>query len=132
MGIFDKNNQRKVRRDTIAEAQVLMNKVLISHSLPPQSLTSDEIGKDEIPRQEDDDYYYESSGEDFDEDGNLVDKDGKILLRADFADKDGKTPAESQGDITRSAEKIGEEGPTEQIVDETLLKNAGSTNEDEA
>jgi hypothetical protein len=133
MGICDKNNQKKVRRNTLAEAEVLMNKVLISHSLPPQSLTSDDIGEDEIPRQEDDDYYYESSGEDFDEDGNLVDKDGKILFKADFAGKDGKAPTESSHeDITRSAGKIGEEGSSEQIVDEALLKNAGDTNEDGA
>ena len=122
--VCDRNNQRKVRRDTLLEAQVLMNEILLSHSLPPESLTSDDIGDDEVPRKEDADYYYESSGEDFDEDGNLVDGDGKVLLKADFADKTA-----SQGDAVK---EIVEENPAQQVVNEALLKDTGDANETEA
>ena len=84
-----------MRRETLAEAQALMNEILISHSLPPRTLGSDDIGKDEVPRDEDSDYHYDSGDEDFDAEGNLVDRDGKILFKADFADMGGEASTES-------------------------------------
>ena len=93
---------RRVRRETIEEAQVLMNNFLLANSLPAANLGSGEIGQDEVPRAEDSDYHYESGDETLDEEGNIRDRNGNIIASLEYeaepsVDKSGETIQDKTG-----------------------------------
>ena len=136
--IESRNLQKRVRRETLEEAQILMNNILISNSLPIANIgSSAAIDPDEVPRAKDNDYYYESGDETLDDEGNLRDKNGNIIAFFEYvAEPVANVVGEESQDIVRdepppqevqqeaNAEKSASGLPAENLVAENTAENA--------
>ena len=126
-----RNLMKRVRRETLEEAQILMNNVLIANSLPAANLGSAEIGQEEIPRAMDSDYHYESGDETLDEEGNLRDRNGNIIASIEYeveptADKSGEKAQDKAGSAI-GEETQGKDNAEKSASDLIANNTAGST-----
>ena len=135
-----RNLMRRVRRETIEEAQVLMNNYLLANSLPAANLGSGEIGQDEVPRAKDNDYHYESGDETLDEEGNIRDRNGNIIASIEYeaepsADKSGEAIQDKTGpaigEETQGEETQGEDNNAEKSASGLIANNTGGAANDE-